>query len=247
VTAARALANRLARLKEQHDELQVRYDSRELHWRASVHEIRNAAQAFISWGHMLRHSEITATPWFSPLRKAADALQRRVEEAVGQRTAHPETFEIQISSFDIIALARGSLDVARPMADEAGITLSFSAPIRADSIPVSADPDRVEQILHNLLRNGIEATPSGGTVSISIGANDRWAEIEVEDSGPGIPEGWTESIFSGTHVSTSDKSGFGIGLMLSHTLATRMAAALEVRPRLPGSGACFVLRLPRAS
>jgi signal transduction histidine kinase len=246
-TAARALADRLERLKAQHIELQARYDAREAHWRGAIHEIRNAAQAFVSWCHMLRHSEVTATPWFAPLRKAAEALQRRAEEAAARKPADTENIEIQISSFDIVAVARGALDLIRPMADAAGVTLAISAPMRAEPIAVSADPDKVEQILHNLLRNGIEATPTGGTISIAIGANDQHAEVEVEDSGAGISDDLIGSLFSGAPSSSSDKQGFGVGLMLSHELATRMSCDLEVRSRLAGNGACFVLRLPRAS
>lgn len=246
-TAARALADRLERLRLQKDDLQARYDARESHWRGAIHEIRNAAQAFVSWSHMLRHSEITATPWFGPLKRAAEALQRRAEEAAARKPADAESMHIEISPFDIVALAASALEQIRPMADEAGVTLALSAPMRAESINVSADPDRTGQILHNLLRNAIEATPLGGTIAIAVGANERAAEVEVEDSGPGVPEEMVDSLFSGAHPATSAKQGFGVGLKLSHELATRMGSTLEIRPRLAGSGACFVLRLPRAS
>jgi signal transduction histidine kinase len=246
-TAARALADRLDRLKAQNAALQARYDLRESHWRGVIHEIRNAAQAFVSWSHMLRHSEVTATPWFAPLRRAAEALQRRAEEAAARKPAEVEALPIAISTFDVVAVAKGSLEMIRPMADDAGVTLAFSAPVRAESIEVTGDPDRTGQILHNLLRNAIQATPLGGTISVAVGANERTAEVEVEDSGAGVPEDMVDSIFSGAHPATSEKQGFGVGLKLSHELAARMGSALEMRPRLAGSGACFVLRLPRNS
>src|SRR5205823_14647326 len=124
----------------------------------------------------------------------------------------------------------------RPMADGAGLTLALATPVRSDRVDVLADAERVEQILHNLLRNAIEATPAGGAVTIAIGANDRWAELEVEDSGPGVPDDLVNSIFSGAKPNPA-KQGFGVGLNLSHQLAARMNGALEVRSRLPGNGA----------
>ncbi len=237
-----ALTDRLGRLQHAYGELQERSTSRERYWREAIHELRNAAHAFMSWGFVLRRSELKDTPWFAPLVRAAEAVLRRAEEALSAERAEDPMFAIRTSAVDLVLLAREALESIRPAADARNLTLAAAAPTGGVAVLALADPDRVLQIVHNLLRNAVDATPPGGSICITVGRDAQSPFIEVEDSGPGV----ADDIFETLPTSGRTSKGFGVGLRLSRELAQRMAGSLGTAPAVPGGGARFVLRLPEA-
>ena len=241
--AAVALADRVDRLRHAYGELQEKASSRERYWREAIHELRNAAHAFMSWGFVLRRSELKDTPWFAPLVRAAEAVLRRAEEALSAERADEPAFAVRAAEVDLVPLAREGLEAIRPAADARNLTLAAATPIGGAAVHALADPDRVQQIVHNLLRNAVEATPSGGSICVTVGCDAQSPFIEVEDSGPGVPEDILETLPTSGHTAT----GFGVGLRLSRELAQRMGGSLSAAPPEPGGGARFVLRLPQAN
>jgi signal transduction histidine kinase len=111
-----------------------------------------------------------------------------------------------------------------------------------------ADRMKVEQILLNLLSNASKYTPENGRVVVSCDADARRALLTVSDSGPGIPVDKRESAFEpfvqlGRSLTTAH-DGTGLGLSISRDLARAMGG--DLRYSDAGSGATFVLELPRA-
>ena len=112
-----------------------------------------------------------------------------------------------------------------------------------------ADPDRVRQILVNLIMNAVKYTPAGGTITVSCAAVGETAVARVADTGTGIPADRLESIFEPFVQLTSGFShrlgGVGLGLPISRDLARAMKG--DVLLESTGShGSCFTLVLPRA-
>jgi signal transduction histidine kinase len=109
------------------------------------------------------------------------------------------------------------------------------------------------QILLNLLSNALKFTPSPGTVTVSLSADDgdpRLARIAVRDTGVGIPAAKLQSVFEpfvqlGRGL-TSAHQGTGLGLSISRDLARGMGGELTATSGELGAGAAFVLTLPRA-
>lgn len=116
------------------------------------------------------------------------------------------------------------------------------------NVYVRADSDRVRQVIVNLLSNAQKYTPDGGTVVLRCVLLDRQVNVEVEDSGVGIPPEQLETIFDPfVRVGTTRPSGgLGLGLTIGRTMARQMHGDLTVRSTL-GVGSVFVLSLPRAS
>lgn len=140
------------------------------------------------------------------------------------------------------------------LAEARGIELVCDIP---DSpVPVSFDGDQLEKCLSNLLTNALKFTPSGGRVSVSLGAFPRpasnfpggYAELEVADSGVGIPEPELERIFVRFHQAREpldgQAKGSGVGLALTRELVTLHGG--EIRAHA-GQGARFTIRLPLAA
>jgi hypothetical protein len=154
-------------------------------------------------------------------------------------------------------VADAALVMIQPQAEARGLSLSRTETVTS---PVClGDPDRVRQILVNLLGNAVKFTPVAGTVTVDIGVADAaepgarvrgdgpWVYIRVSDTGPGIAPEQHEQIFApfvqAQSGHTRRKDGTGLGLTISRRLARLMSGDVTVHS-VPGDGAVFTLWLP---
>jgi signal transduction histidine kinase len=112
------------------------------------------------------------------------------------------------------------------------------------------DPERIRQILINLLTNAVKFTEAGGRIQVDAGARDGRAEVRVRDTGQGIPPDRVEDIFEpfvqlGRRDARESQQGVGLGLAISRDMARRMGGDLTVET-VPGEGSTFTLGLPLA-
>lgn len=112
-----------------------------------------------------------------------------------------------------------------------------------DLPPVTADPDLISQVLLGLLANATEAVPRGGEVTLCARAVGSAVEIDVADSGPGVPVELRERIFE--PFFTTRARGTGLGLAIARQIVAAHVGTIEVGDRA-GGGARFTVRLPTA-
>jgi signal transduction histidine kinase len=119
-----------------------------------------------------------------------------------------------------------------------------------DSLPAATcncDPQRIEQILGNLISNALRYTQEGGTVEIHLSQENRFFQIAVLDNGPGIPPDVLPYIFDRFYRADRSRSraegGSGLGLAIARQLAEAHGGSL-VASNAPGGGAVFTLSLP---
>ena len=111
------------------------------------------------------------------------------------------------------------------------------------AVTLQADPDQLEQLLINIIRNAVDATLSAaGSVSVGWDVADAGVRIFVDDEGPGLPN--TSNLF--VPFFTTKPEGSGIGLVLSRQIAEAHGGTLSLENRSPGPGCRAVLTLPRA-
>jgi len=114
---------------------------------------------------------------------------------------------------------------------------------------IQADPERIEQILHNLLQNAQRYTPANAIVNVKLFLEGGMAVIQVSDQGPGIPEDELDKIFERFHRVEKGrervKGGTGLGLAIARKLAEAHAGSLSASNH-PEGGAVFTLKLPLA-
>jgi PAS domain S-box-containing protein len=113
-----------------------------------------------------------------------------------------------------------------------------------------ADPGRLEQVLHNLVRNAEKYSPANGRITVSVGSGPSDIEIVVADEGPGIAPEDQEVIFErfrrlGSHL-TRASGGAGLGLYIARRLVDAMGGRIWVESQ-PGTGARFHVALPSES
>ncbi|MBX3462138.1 MAG: PAS domain-containing protein [Planctomycetes bacterium] len=110
-----------------------------------------------------------------------------------------------------------------------------------------ADPDRLRQVVRNLLDNALKFTPTGGTVRVSVGARDEGWELRIDDSGPGVPPEDRRAVFEKFHQlrdhMTDKPSGTGLGLATGQAVVARFGGLIWCEDS-PLGGAGFVVLLP---
>ncbi len=156
-------------------------------------------------------------------------------------TARPLT--IKLRPVDLSELARGCVDLMEPKAGEKGLKIVQRHPRR---LPLCRlDAGRVEQAVINLLLNAIEATSTGGMITlwtkVKLDENRQLLELGVRDTGPGIDSELLPNLF--TPFYTSKAHGTGLGLSNVKRIAEAHSGQVDVRSR-KGRGATFVMRFP---
>jgi len=121
---------------------------------------------------------------------------------------------------------------------EKGISLELQCP---DNNEVNADPERLSQIMVNLLSNALRATDSGGHISLSALSDNNWMKISIEDTGVGMSEKELPFIFERFYHGPG--GGLGIGLTIVKELAEAHGGRIEVKST-QGKGTEFSVFLP---
>lgn len=152
-------------------------------------------------------------------------------------------------------------DRFRPVAEQQGITIDVDAPAR---LPLSADPERLQQVLHNLVGNALRHSPPGGVILLSAcaaptpkaQAPGAMVRLTVRDSGPGIAPADLPHIFDRFYRAERDRTrapatsdltaGAGLGLAIARALVEAQGGRISVESA-PGQGAAFHVDLPRAA
>jgi chemotaxis methyl-accepting protein methylase/CheY-like chemotaxis protein len=190
------------------------------------------------------------------VKDAAEAIQRSVigqakiiDDLLDLSRVRTGKLALNFTDVDLAAVIRSVKEACASDAEKGGIALTTS---RTDTaLVIQADSVRVEQMLWNLLRNALKFTPRGGSVSVALSEDNRFACIEVKDSGKGIAPEFLPKVFdmfSQAEASVKrDSSGLGIGLSLTKQLAEMHGGRIEGESAGVGLGACFRLWLPKSS
>jgi len=145
---------------------------------------------------------------------------------------------LQITCIDAKELLARVVDLVKPQASAQNIELLTDLP--SQPLNFAIDTVRLEQVLLNLLVNAFTASPAGSTVTLKLKQYEQSAQIEVTDSGCGVPESLREKIFE--PYFTTRSSGTGMGLALCEKIVQQHGGSIDLQNRNPGSA--FVVSLP---
>lgn len=187
---------------------------------------------------------------FHPLVKVIDRqlafLERLVEDLVDITRLNTGKLTLKYQTVELQAVLKGAVESCRDAASAKSIPIQMVLP--PVPIEVDVDPDRVHQVVINLLNNAIKYTPDGGSVTLFSNADQTHFLIHVRDSGRGIGPTLLPRIFDmftqAEGAKTSRGEGLGIGLALVKEIVSLHYGSVEVRSEGDGKGSEFIARMP---
>lgn len=191
-------------------------------------------------GDPVRFGEIAAR-----LRRQTRRLTRLVADIGDVVAVKRGALVVRAERVDFNEIARQATEATRPEVERLGHKLIVS--LSPAPLPVDGDPDRLEQVLTNLLTNAAKYTPAGGVVEIESEASAGTAVVRVRDSGHGIASEDLSHIFdeySRVVPPGADPGGMGLGLTLVKNLVRLHHGTVTPRSEGPGRGSEFEVRLP---
>lgn len=156
--------------------------------------------------------------------------------------AETGTMALHREPTDLNDLIGQSVELYEDLADERGVAIRTNAPAK---LIVEVDPNRMRQVLANLIDNAVKYTPAGGVVDIGARRDNGDVVATVTDTGPGIPADELPRIWERLYRGDKSRStrGLGLGLSLVKAIISAHGGTVGVRSR-PGEGSTFEVRLP---
>lgn len=236
-TAARAEAERVGRLKDE--------------FLATLsHELRTPLNAVLGWATILR-SDANVTPdtvkqGLEIIERNARAQGQLIEELLDMSRIINGKLRLDVEAVDLQVVVSEAVESVAPAAKAKAIRLTKVLDPKA--APIMGDPNRLQQVLWNLLTNAIKFTPKRGRIQVFLRRVNSHVEISVVDSGQGIEPAFLPHLF--TRFSQAESSmarqhaGLGLGLALVKSLVELHGGTVKAFSDGPGKGATFVVSLP---
>ncbi|MGH7397658.1 MAG: hybrid sensor histidine kinase/response regulator [Candidatus Rokuibacteriota bacterium] len=213
------------------------------------HELRTPLNAVYGWATMLERGQLgeeQARRALQIILRNVHAQVRLIDDLLDMARVASGKLRLAVQPLDLRRVVEDALDAVRPAAEAKNIRLQ---PVLASpGGPVSGDPDRLQQVVWNLVSNAVKFTPKGGRVQIQLQRVDSHVEIVVSDTGQGIPPELLPYLFDrlrqGDSTSTRAHSGLGLGLALVRHLVELHGGIVFAESPGDGLGATFVVKLP---
>jgi len=234
---ARMLAQRSARIKDE--------------FLATLsHELRTPLNAILGWTQLLRSRGAVEAADFNRameiIERNARAQVRLIDDLLDLSRIMSGRFRLDVQQVSLLDIVRSALDSIEPSAQTKGVRLE--SVLDPQSVIVSGDPARLQQVFWNLLSNAVKFTPKGGRIQVLLQRVNSHIEFSVSDTGIGIPAAFLPHVFerfsqkdSSTH---REYGGLGLGLAICKQLVDLHGGSIQAKSMGEGHGATFVVTLP---
>jgi PAS domain S-box-containing protein len=216
------------------------------------HELRTPLTAILGWASMLKaggFDEEATRRAVETIERNARAQRQIVEDVLDVSRIITGKLRLDPRPVELRPFVQDSVETIRPAAEAKGVYLSTL--LAPDAGVVSADPDRLQQVLWNLLSNSVKFTPRGGRVEVELRREGAHAVLRVSDTGQGIAPEFLPHVFERFRQAdmgtTRTHGGLGLGLAIVRHLAELHGGTVEAESAGEGRGATFRLRLPLKS
>ena len=235
--------------RELRQELEAEVDRRILFTRALVHELKTPLTPVLSSSELLV-TELREEPWLSIARNihgGASNLSKRIDDLLDLAKVEIGSLQLNLKPVGVRRLLRRIAGDMATVISGNGQSLNLAL---ASSLPlVWADEERLQQVVLNLLINASKFTPEGGKITLKARERDAALIVEIQDTGPGIPEEEQQRLFQPYHRQISDRehlSGLGLGLALCRYLVELHGGQIWVESQV-GKGSSFGFSVPLAT
>jgi PAS domain S-box-containing protein len=216
------------------------------------HELRTPLNAIVGWAQMLKAGGLDP----ERARKAVETIDRNaalqarlISDILDMSRIITGKVRLTLSPIDPGKVIEQALDAIRPAAEAKGVAIV--SVVDPSAGPITADAERLQQILWNLLSNAVKFVPKGSRVQVRLAAVNSHVELVVADNGPGIDPAFLPHVFDrfrqADSSSTRSHGGLGLGLAIVKHLVELHGGEIRVANREGGSGAVFTVQLPRSA
>lgn len=211
------------------------------------HELRTPLTALVGFSELLltrSTEEAEQREWIQNMHTAAMRLTKLVEELLDVSRIEEGRVELNRQQVDLRAAVGTVLADFKLHAASHRLEERYREPIP----PVLADPDKLIQILTNLVSNAIKYSPGGGPVTVAVGTADGMVRLSVSDRGLGLPAEELARVFERFHRLQDDARrqipGSGLGLYITRRLVELQGGRIWAESAGPGAGSTFHVELP---
>ncbi|HYN97341.1 MAG TPA: HAMP domain-containing sensor histidine kinase [Pilimelia sp.] len=210
-----------------------------------AHELRTPLANLRGYLEALKDGVLPASPeLIASLHEEALLQQRVVDDLQDLATAEAGAMTLHRTRVDLCELAETCRFSHAALAESAGLTMRVDA---AGPVYVAGDPDRLRQVLGNLIRNAVAATRPGGSVTLTVRGEPAGGRVSVSDTGAGIAPQDLPHIFDrfwrADHARDRAGGGSGLGLAIARQLVTNHGGTITATSR-PGVGTTMTVTLP---
>ena len=213
------------------------------------HELRTPLNAIQGWAALLRQPNISADDQqrgLETIERNVRAQGQIINDLLDMSRIISGKIHLEVQPMQLHQVIEGSLDVVRQTAIAKRIRMTS---LLDSSIgQVRGDPNRLQQVLWNLLTNAVKFTPQGGRIHVVLERVNSHVEIVIEDTGIGIRAEFLPYVFErfrqGDATTTRRFGGLGLGLSIVKNLVELHGGSVRVKSPGENQGATFVVALP---
>ncbi len=213
------------------------------------HELRTPLNAILGYSRMIRSGLTTGEKQaqaIATVERNATSLTQIVEDVLDVSRIISGKLRLDVQPVELPRVVEHAVESILPAANAKGLRVQVVADPRA--APISGDPERLQQVVWNLVSNAVKFTPKGGQIQIRVERVNSHVEIVVSDTGIGIASDFLPHLFerfrqadAGT---TRAHAGLGLGLAITRHLVEIHGGTIQAASAGPGTGATFRVKLP---
>ena len=216
------------------------------------HELRTPLTAILLWAKLLKSGHVSPNQQemaLNAIEQSAAAQEQLVEDLLDISRLVSGRLRLEVRETDVRALIQEAIETIRPAAELKGVHLETSLNPQVGEVRI--DPDRLRQVVWNLVHNAVKFTPAAGRVTVSLQRDSDMVRIEVKDTGQGISADFLPHVFERFLQAdlgpTRVHGGLGLGLAIARQLVELHGGRISVRSAGVGKGATFTVELPAAT
>jgi len=217
------------------------------------HELRTPLNAILGWARILKSGktdENNKAKAVDTIIKNAETQNRLIEDLMDVARIISGKLVLELEDVNAEELISSSIETVKPSAAEKSISLNLSVDENAKEQNISGDPNRLRQIILNLLTNAVKFTPTGGQIDVSLAQKDEQIFIKIKDNGVGISEEFLPFVFERFRQDAANikqSGGLGLGLAIVRQLTELHGGLVSVESEGQDKGATFTVVLPVAA
>lgn len=213
------------------------------------HELRNPLNSLLGWSQLLQTNQIdqeTTKQGLEAIERGAKAQARLINDLLDISRISSGRLRLDAEPLHLVTIIEAAIDVVALSAEAKNIEIVSR--LDSSNQTVVGDPIRLQQIIWNLLSNAIKFTPPGGRITITLEYTDLHAQIQVSDTGQGIPAEFLPYVFERFRQAdgsrTRSNPGLGLGLAIVRHLVELHGGTITVASPGEGQGTTFTVNLP---